>query len=194
MNTAVTSAVEEIKNKTKQAHLETEHLLIPKLKSIQSKEDYAAILSMFYGFFSPLQQRIESHITKQTLPDIEQRRKAAVIEQDIVSLHVSQKLDICEDLPTIHHLLQAFGALYVIEGSTLGGEIISKMLRKNDNVNIPENALQFFKGYGEQNLAMWQSFKEFMLQQIHSDTDVAIVTDAAKDTFVKLKNWMLKFD
>jgi heme oxygenase (biliverdin-IX-beta and delta-forming) len=193
MNTVVTSLEEEIKKRTKQAHIETEHLLVPKLKSIRSKEDYAALLAMFYGFFGPLQERIERYINKQVLPDIEQRRKAVVIEQDIFNLQVNKKLDICDDLPTIHRLLQAFGALYVIEGSTLGGEIISKMLRKNEAVNIPEDSLQFFKGYGDQNGAMWQRFKQHMFLHLHNDEDVTTTTDAANETFVKLKNWMLKF-
>ena len=53
MNTVI-SFGEEIKKRTKQVHTETEALLIPKLKSIKSKEDYAAIVSMFYGFYKPL--------------------------------------------------------------------------------------------------------------------------------------------
>ncbi len=189
----VISFGEEIKSRTKQAHKETEALLIPKLKSIKSKEDYATILGMFYGFYKPLQGQIEEYINAENLPDIKQRRKEIVLEQDIFNLHVVKKLHICEDLPTIHHLLQAFGALYVIEGSTLGGAIILKMLRKNENVNIPENALQFFNGYGDQNLAMWQGFKEHLFLQLRREEDVETVANAANETFVKLKNWMLNF-
>ena len=96
-------------------------------------------------------------------------------------------------MPTIHHLLQAFGALYVIEGSTLGGAIILKMLRKKESVDIPENAVQFFNGYGDQNLAMWQRFKEYLFLQLRYEEDVETVSKTANETFVKLKNWMLNF-
>ena len=169
----VISFGEEIKSRTKQAHKETEALLIPKLKSIKSKEDYATILGMFYGFYKPLQGQIEEYINAENLPDIKQRRKEIVLEQDIFNLHVVKKLHICEDLPTIHHLLQAFGALYVIEGSTLGGAIILKMLRKNERVTIPD--------------------KEHLFLQLRREEDVETVANAANETFVKLKNWMLNF-
>ena len=43
-----------VKYQTKALHAATEKILLPRLKHIQRVEDYAAILALFYGFFSPL--------------------------------------------------------------------------------------------------------------------------------------------
>ena len=193
MYTEMSALGDVIKSETKQAHIETEQLLVPLLKNIKTKEDYAAVLSIFYGLFQPLQKEIEKHITEHALPDITKRRKAASIEKDIFYLEVNRKADICQDLPTIHHLLQAFGALYVVEGSTLGGQIITKMLQKNTSVSLPENSLNFFKGYGQDNVMMWQQFKTTLQQHIANEDQLQQLVLAANDTFTKFKNWILKF-
>lgn len=193
MMTIEDGVFEVIKKETRQAHIETEQLLVPRLKSIKTKEDYAEVLCIFYGYFKPLQEKIEVYVNEKALPDIAERRKAAVLERDIFYLEVKRMPDICSDLPTIHHLLQAFGALYVIEGSTLGGEIITKMLRKNTSVILPENTLHFFRGYEEHNVMMWQRFKASLQKHISNEDQLYQLVHAANETFIKFKNWILKF-
>jgi len=63
-----------------------------------------------------------------------------------------------EFLPEIKNTAQAFGALYVIEGSTLGGQIIKKMVQKQLCME-GNNGLSFFDGYREATSDMWQVFK-----------------------------------
>lgn len=193
-NAELVARTEVIKKETKIAHAETEKILIPQLKNIQSKDDYARILQMFYGYFTPLQSRIEKFIDDRNLPDINERRKVAAIETDLFSLGVKEKPDICTQLPAIHHPLQALGALYVIEGSTLGGAIIAKMLQNNTALQATDAMLNFFKGYGEDTMQMWQAFKSFLENKIETDDDLAQVIVAANETFVKLKAWMLNYN
>lgn len=183
---------DSIKSETKQWHQETEGLLIAKLKRIKSKEDYAGILHIFYGFFSPLQQQIERFIKEQQLPDMVQRRKTSLIENDFFELQIKMKPDICTHLPSIHNKLQAFGAFYVIEGSTLGGAHIAQMLK--NNIFVSKASLTFFNGYGDHTLRMWQKFKEALNNIIHDESELQQVTDAANDTFRKLKIWIQNCD
>src|SRR3712207_4737954 len=71
------SLPERLKAETAVLHREAEDLMTPLLQQIAEKEDYAAVLRIFYGFFYPLQQRVLQHIPTTLLPDIEERRQAS---------------------------------------------------------------------------------------------------------------------
>jgi heme oxygenase len=45
-----------------------------------------------------------------------------------------------------------------LEGSTLGGQVIAKLLRQSSLINPP---LTFFAGYGDQTDQMWNEFIRF---------------------------------
>lgn len=174
-----------VKNATQKNHTDVEELLMPKLSSIASADDYAAILKMFYGYFYPVERSIQQHLKESHLSDINERRKADAILQDLGALKMhNQEVALCTKLPSLQNTAGAFGALYVLEGSTLGGKMIARMLTKNPVV--PETALHFFSGYKEQTGSKWKSFLEVFNQQPQEGEVVA----AANDTFYFLKRWM----
>jgi heme oxygenase len=122
------------------------------------------------------------------LPDYSQRRKTSALAGDLVSLEAKQPLLATEQqLPEIHNHLQALGALYVIEGSTLGGKIISKMI--NQQLGLTDGlGLSFFDGYGNDTELMWQRFRQSIDQQV-KPADEQIIIQSANDTFLKFSNW-----
>lgn len=174
-----------VKNATHTVHEEVEGLLLPALTSIHTTEDYAGILKMFYGYFHPLETRIEKQLHEGELPDLHERRKAASILHDLQQIgQPTENLFLCQTLPAINNKAQAFGALYVLEGSTLGGKQIAKMLAKNEA--IPEGATRFFSGYGEQTGSRWKAFLEVFNQQPGQEE----IMTSATNTFYFLKGWM----
>ncbi|MER3464226.1 MAG: hypothetical protein C4329_07220 [Chitinophagaceae bacterium] len=68
-----------------------------------------------------------------------QRRKADAI---LLDLNDTVDLSLCTSLPQINSTAKTIGAMYVLEGSTLGGRGISKMLQRHAFIN-PDN-LHFF--------------------------------------------------
>lgn len=174
-----------VKNVTQKEHEEVEAILLPALTSIRTTEDYATILKMFYGYFYPIETSIENFLPLDLLPDLAERRKASTLLEDLHRLgQATDILPICKKLPSISNPAQAFGALYVLEGSTLGGKQIAKMLAKNPAV--PEGTTRFFSGYGEQTGSRWKSFVQVFNQQ--SDGEAVIAS--ANETFYLLKGWM----
>lgn len=168
-------------------HEAVEAVLLPRLTSIQSSRDYAAILAMFYGYFQPLESSIQHYITPTRLPDIRERRTAGAVLHDLAAIgHDDEPLPLCESLPVIENTAQAFGALYVLEGSTLGGKMIAKMLLKNAALNITPGALSFFSGYKEETGSKWKAF----LEALNKQEEPAQVVQAANETFYHLKGWM----
>lgn len=182
--------LEQLKSETLSNHQQLEKNLILRLKGMKNPEDYIRILQLFYAYFGALEDQIDQYIGVDQLADYAERRKTASIKNDILALNgeVPQKASI-GDLPDIENVLQAFGALYVIEGSTLGGQVISKMITNQLGLST-EAGISFFKSYGDDTMAMWQSFKVVLEKHAAAQTDADLITEAANETFAKFKHWM----
>lgn len=185
------SVAQTLKHQTEAAHLELEALMMPWLQAIATKEDYAQLLKGFYGYFSPLENAVAPFITTSILPDGAERRKATFILNDLAQLAVStSELPLATHLPKIQSLPQALGALYVMEGSTLGGKGITKMLLKKEGLNLQLNSLQFFGGYGEKTGPMWTAFVNVLNSFCGTDEEVAQMVASAAQTFSLFKTWL----
>jgi heme oxygenase (biliverdin-IX-beta and delta-forming) len=179
-----------LKEKTMHAHKALEALLIPSLRQITTTAEYVRLLQTFYGFFSPLEGIIEHYLTPRQLPDIRERRKASFLLNDITALGFStEHLATTSHLPLITKEAQAWGALYVLEGSTLGGRGITRMLLKQCGA-LSLNQLTFFNGYGEATGPMWLRFQEALNGLDYSESEVATTVQAANDTFLNFKKWI----
>lgn len=176
------------KDSTQEAHRDVENFLLPKLAAIRHRNDYAVLLRMFYGYYSPLEKKIERFITPSLLPDLAERRKAEALRHDLHALQSEAQMVVCKDLPKIDNEAQALGALYVLEGSTLGGKMIAKMLLQNTALSLTENEVRFFLGYKEDTGKKWKAFLEVLNRQPAGD-----VVEAANETFLQLKSWMQHF-
>jgi len=182
---------DQLKEFTRADHQHLEKLIISKIKNIRNNEDYVNILQLFYGYFGALEERIQKFISSLHLPDYTERRKARALEYDINTLGGVTIAKAAENsLPRITNHLEAFGALYVIEGSTLGGSHISKMVAQQLNADQFKGGFSFFNGYGEATPAMWETFKQTLNSQPANNADTDTICEAANDTFVKFKHWI----
>lgn len=159
------------------------------IKNIKANTDYIKVLELFYSYFGGLERKINA-IRNLNLPDYSDRRKKDDIAADILSLGGTvPALTPDEHLPQIDDELQALGALYVMEGSTLGGLHIAKMIAANLNLQNG-TSLAFFNGYGDQTDAMWESFKHSLDTRITDPEDQSKVIRAANDTFLGFRKWI----
>ena len=181
---------EKIRIATQQYHQETEKILIGKLKNMRSLNDYSDILKIFHGYFGGLEQLIDQHINPEILTDYNERRKAAALGNDLQALNSALPTQATgNQLPAIDNTLEAFGALYVIEGSTLGGKIISKMVQQHMGITDGKG-LSFFDGYGEDTGIKWAGFQEKLNSIAQTPEQEDEVITAANNTFLKFKEWM----
>jgi len=183
---------DHIKEATQAYHQQTEKVLVGKMKSMRSKQEYIDLLSAFYSYFGGLEQHIELYINASNLADYNDRRKTAALIDDLKALGgnipiIAQG----DDLPEISNYLQAFGALYVIEGSTLGGKIISKMIQQHMHINDGAG-ISFFNSYGDKMQEMWDNFKAILNIVAKTSKDEDVILEAANQTFIKFKAWLEK--
>jgi heme oxygenase len=187
MPLTIPSAAVLLKEETALAHLESENILHPWITRIRSLEDYAGLLRVFYGYFHPLQTAISRYISVDILPDIRERRHASLIRKDLHALGENLGLaKCCTELPVIDNVARAFGALYVLEGSTLGGRVICRLLKNNQRVTITDAQLHFFSGYGVATGPKWQVF----LEALHRQKDLDTLIASANATFRLFQKWI----
>ena len=168
-----------IKEATKEAHLDLEKKVVQKMKVIRSDADYADFLKHFYAYFNKVEQAIAPYITSQLLPDYAERRNSAYLKQDIEELGFDVNELPAAVAPEVKNTMQALGALYVMEGSIMGGPIIVKMLEKGGITK----GVSFFSGYGEGTGMMWGKFVAVMNEQAKNEEEEAIAVQSANDTF-----------
>lgn len=182
--------MQRLRAETKVTHQNLEKLLIPYIKSANSGDSYLKLLSLFYGYFKPVEQQIEQYIDSSFLPDFDERRKSHTIIKDIQSVNAGKELPmICSDLPSINGRYEALGALYVLEGSTLGGQVISKML-KNSLGFENNDSLAFFSGYGDDTENRWAIFSDIMNKHVVGPTTQNETVSGANETFIKFRHWV----
>jgi heme oxygenase len=179
---------ERLKTETAASHKDTEKTLHFE-KTISSKESYLKLLKGFYGFYQPVEKELlkfKSEFEALGL-HILPRLKESLLLQDMKTLGLTDpsKLEVCYALPGIQTLASAMGVLYVLEGSTMGGQIISKKLKE---AHILETEKSFHNPYGKETMPMWMGFKAG-LDKINAQDEDEVVK-AAKETFTRLGAWL----
>lgn len=177
-----------LKERTSPSHQALEQRMVALIQQIRSGEDYAKFLKLMYGYYAAVEGRIAEFVDNRPPKDFKKRRKADRLLNDISQFSNPGSVNLCDRLPAVHSYAGALGAMYVLEGSVLGGKMIAKMIR--GQLHLQDSAgLSFFLGYGDDTGAMWQAFKEDLEQPFNEDEKEEVV-QAANDTFVRFKQWI----
>src|SRR5690606_966746 len=172
---------QNIKEYTKEAHQILEGVVVRELKSVRSDADYAEVLKNFYAYFNAVETAIAPFITPDVLPDYAERRNSSYIKADIEELGGN-----INDLPTatapaVNNTLEALSALYVLEGSIMGGPYIVQMLKKYGVTK----GTSFFSGYGENTGKMWSTFVDVLNKYGEDPDSQKRSIEVANETFTR---------
>jgi heme oxygenase len=179
----------ELKEKTHHYHQEIEQVELFKKITDQTivMEEYISLIKTLYGFIYPCERLIQSHHRQHLMLN---REKTQLLEQDMLALQVSPDSSVCTTIPNMKNDAEIMGYLYVMEGATLGGQIIKKILEKRFPLLI-EKGIHYFGGYGNKTKTMWDSFCENLnLIKIEKETNNVIKTACL--TYECLHNWIEK--
>lgn len=141
-------------------------------------EDYKKIIHTNYLMLLHSEDKIFNRLSDKYADKLQlaERKKLPLIEKDLESLSL-------ENQPASHHLEfdnehEALGAMYVIEGSTLGGNVIAKQLSKTEGFDAV--TFNFFGCYQENTGPMWQNFKEVLDTEVTEEKYGEVLTGAKK--------------
>lgn len=130
-------------------------------------EDYKKIIWYNYLFLLNLEQKTFEKISAELASKLQlnNRYKLPLIEQDVENLGFEKVAPNQENQVTSSS--EALGILYVMEGSTLGGNVMRKQLAANPEFqNI---FFSYFGCYGDETGAKWKTFKEVLNAEITPD-------------------------
>lgn len=155
---------------------------------------YIRILELFYGFYKPIEDILySSKLIEESFLQMPRRRKTQWLINDLEHLGFSTsqitKLSLCKVLPTLQTQHQLMGCLYVLEGSTLGGQIISGHLHRNLGITST-NGGQFFNSYGTKVGLMWRQFMAVLSRYATASCYEAEIIAAANETFSCFQGWI----
>ncbi|MDR5813589.1 MULTISPECIES: biliverdin-producing heme oxygenase [unclassified Caballeronia] len=183
-----------LKNETAACHARLENALDLMRDDLQ-RDEYIALLERFYGYVAPWEDAAAACLPATLSVFFDQRRKAPLLAADLAALTGERRpvgsvpqADTRYDLPRLHNLGDAFGSMYVMEGSTLGGRFIAPhVAQRLDLASGLGNA--YFEGYGARTGSMWNAFRETAAASVpEAQHDDAV--KAAIATFESLQSWL----
>jgi heme oxygenase len=185
--------LKRLKLETRACHLALERQL-PLMDPTLSQAAYRHFVGRFYGFYAPLEARLEASTQWDECEfDYQGRYKTQRLALDLKALRVAPEevnlLPQCQDLPALGTASQLLGCLYVMEGATLGGQVISRHLQAHLGV-APDSGGAFFAGYGLETGMRWKSFcvRLHVFAQAVDAQDALIAS--ANQTFASLQRWL----
>lgn len=180
MGTFSTLAI--LRERTRELHmqLETSVDLGTALDSVQS---YSQLLLRYLSVYRPFEYLLKQQ-DAAVIEVVSQsyESKVALLERDLQALGVdggASSLAAPPMLPRLNDLDSVLGALYVVEGSALGGQIIYRQLQQCLGLDADTGAA-FFYGSGPQTGAVWKRFT--VLLERHA-LRAEMVVDAAAAMF-----------
>jgi heme oxygenase len=152
---------------------------------------YRRRLEQFWGFYAPLGARFETGGgSGGGEAMIGRHRKRVWLETDLRALGVPrpEALPHCRHLPDLPDCAAMLGCSYVLEGATLGGQIISRHLAARLGI-LAESGGRFFHGYGDRTADMWKTFTAHVRSFDESAGKEDDIVAAAVVTFRSLRSW-----
>ena len=188
-----TSLSHRLREDTRQSHVIVERQLrLP--EAITCRADYVAFLRRFFSLLRPMEKQLFAFPDWEDLGiDVAEHCQAAWLEADLRSLQPGVPLPPHappEALPRLAGFAQALGALYVLKGSMMGGEVILRHLLAA-GIDGVASASRFLGAGRMQAGGHWQAFRTRLDRYGHaSPEDASDVVAGAEASFRSIGTWM----
>ncbi|WP_309570348.1 biliverdin-producing heme oxygenase [Deinococcus sp.] len=177
----------QLKADTRELHDHAEaalNLLDPGL----TRERYVEVLRGLHALYTPLCEDIGLWLAGHAALDWPARRavKVDALGADLRDLGARPAAP--RAVPTLPGEAHAWGALYVLEGATLGGQLLRRHMAAQLNLGgLDQKArgLAFFSSYGDQVGPRWKAFGAALTARCSGEDAAfhAAVVDGARHTF-----------
>ncbi len=176
---------ERLRARTLTLHEEAERALNLEGR-LSSIDAYCGLLRTLWQLHAGYEAAFADRSWSSTPIDFAARRRSDMLLTDLRVLGTA-------DIPPaplhapVNGLFEAIGCLYVLEGSTLGGQIILR--RAEERLGLTADAgSSFFRGYGTKTGAMWKELVDAINLIPADSANAATVEDGAKRTFSRFTN------
>lgn len=184
------SFLSELKARTADLHRQIESVpLLARLTSGADFTEYRALLLRYWSYYQPFEEKLAALPWFEAGIDFEARRKTEFLEADLDALGFDGerrgRTPRCAALPPCEDLADGLGYLYVLEGSTLGGQFLKRAVSA-----LGPRPVRFFDAYGAQTGAMWSAFRHALTDYVASHGESEAIIEGARTAFLSLQNWL----
>ena len=189
-----TALIDRLRDETRDLHEGLERDLDWR-RRMSSVDGHRGLLARWWGFHAVFEPLIEAH---PPFPGLGPRRKLHLLEADLRALGMPDAG--IQALPRIRRQslpndwAGLVGAMYVLEGSTLGGQVIARYVRTVLAGTVAHGAYAYYEAYGRTHVGpMWRAFQERLSTEVpHGSHDEVIA--GARRTFAALRAWLAPDD
>lgn len=182
-----------LRQETLPAHraLESElDLLDPQLSIAR----YQRVLRAFHGFYEPLERRLVELVAAAPPLGFALIDRSALLARDLHALGMARgeslALPRCARMPVLHGNEGLAGALYVLEGASLGARVIAPRLEQHLQLKADSGAA-FFANDGQVTASRWRRTLAWLDEATQSgEASAEGVVAAASEVFGKLLDWV----
>ena len=178
-----------LRHETRPQHEALETLEFNRLLSAGTPSAAATrhFLAKMYGFVLPYEAALRALApTLGPAWEVPARQRAQLLAHDLGGAAVVAALPLCAAMPPLGTVPALLGAMYVLEGSTLGGQVIARQLAK---AGLP-GPFTYFAGYGPATGSRWKTFCALLGEAATEPATQDAVVASAGRTFHQLAAWL----
>ena len=178
---AANSVLTRLRTETREVHERLEREL-DLLSSDLTRESYRTILRRFLSFYLAFEPEVWPRLPGAWSALFADRRKLPALRDDLAVLDgEAAEITACSHRVHYPNLSQILGALYVVEGSTLGGQLIARHVARQLGLRA-DWGLRFFSSYGPEVGPRWKQFTELLIAE-SSPGQADEIVEGATQTF-----------
>ncbi|WP_017905508.1 biliverdin-producing heme oxygenase [Pseudomonas asplenii] len=188
----VPPVLQELRTGTAERHIALEKRL-PFFSDTLDLPVFRRLMQAYYGFYRPLEHALHDSGVLPADFDLAPRLKAQTLYHDLHTLGLSDEaiddLPSCQALPVIDSGAACLGVLYVLEGATLGGQILRREIARRLGLEADSGAA-FLNVYGESTGRRWRDFIEYLGSHSMDADEREAAVIAAQSTFNRFEHWL----
>lgn len=156
--------------------------------------NYKKLLAAYYGFYQSMEAQVTavSDLLPTTLDWSRRQNKSNILRQDLLELGFSPAeladLPVWQAVPVIDSMPKALGMLYVIEGATLGGQVLKRRMAEKLGIDAFSGGA-FLDVYGADTGRLWRSFMQ-CLAAVETPDDCEHAALGATQMFACFETWL----
>lgn len=179
--------IQKLRQETEADHRNVEGA-VPLMHQGLNIADYVQCLQRIHGVVAAWEKRAAEVAPEWLQPALLARQRSPLLERDLKWFGVAEKDDERPMLPEMNNLSSLFGTMYVMEGSTLGGQLIARHVEGALHLSEGQGN-SYFRGHGSQTGPLWKEFCEMLKLRIPDEQTDAVVL-SAKAMFRTFGTWM----
>ena len=161
---------------------------MPLMESSLTRGEYVQCLRRMYGIVAAWEEVATAQAPPWLRAMLVARQRRYLLDRDLDWFGVTEREHDHAALPAMDSLASLLGTMYVMEGSTLGGQLIARHVGSVLELE-PGRGDAFFRGHGPATGAMWREFCEVLRTKV-ADEESAAMIRAAQSMFWAYGKWM----